>query len=168
VSRNARAGSSGCGERTASTPFVESFDAVLVFLEPVVAVVRCRRDLSVGEWPQRLALPDDGAEVLEAGTAQRRIEREEKVAPPVALARHRPVGLRVDREQHAGRRRRLRYALHEQERVAVRVGIDRPGAERVGRQSSASSARSIVRLGRPHLPHDKLDSSAKTFFSQDP
>ena len=52
-----------------------------------------------------------GPEALEARAAERGVLREQEVAAPEALARHRAVGLAVDGEENAGRVVRLRHAL---------------------------------------------------------
>ena len=78
-----------------------------------------------------------------------RIDREEEVAAPEALARHRTVGLAVDREQHAGRRRRLGHALGDDEHVTVGVREDGPRPQRRGGERDRVVVALLVPGGGP-------------------
>ena len=73
----------------------------------------------------------DRPEALEPGAAERGILREQEIAAPEALARDRPVGLRVDGEDDARRVVGLRHAPHQHQQVPVRIGVHGPRAQRV-------------------------------------
>ena len=60
--------------------------------------------------------------------------REQKIAAPEALARHRAVGLAVDGEKHAGGAARFRHALHQHHHMAVGIGVDGARPQRLLRQ----------------------------------
>src|SRR5262249_45955914 len=104
---------------------VKVFGAELRLFERKIAVLRIFRDLLVAQPSQgTVLLAHDRPEALEARAPEGGIVDKQEIAAPKALARDRPVGFRIDRQEGAGRATGLRYAPHEHHNVPVWVGID--------------------------------------------
>src|ERR1019366_3123137 len=91
-----RRGVEGRGRKWGGHLVVEAVDAAGV-------LIRRREVREVGVLRANelsLRVVHERPEALEAGAAERRVDREEEVASPEALASDRSVGLAVDRQEH--------------------------------------------------------------------
>ena len=75
---------------------------------------------------------------------------EQEIAAPEALARDRPVGLRVDGEEDARRAVDLRHAPHQHQHVAVRIGVDGARPQRLLLQRHGVEIGVVVARQRAH------------------
>ncbi len=129
-------------------------DLVVKAFDAAVVLVRGREvgQLRVVQPPESSGrrVAHQGSKSLEPRAAEDRIHGKEKVPAPEALSGHGAVGLSVDGQQDAARRRRLWQTLHDDEHVAVRIGEDGAGAECLrGQGDGVVVARLVFRARAP-------------------
>ena len=135
---------------------VKILDAELRLLQREVAILRVLGDLGVGQPSQgAILLLHDRPKALEPGAAERRVVHEQEIAAPKALARDRPVGLRVNGEENARRTVRFRYAFDQHQNVSIRVGVNGAWAQCRFRQGHHVKVGAVI--ARRHAHGSSLD-----------
>ncbi|OPZ71085.1 MAG: hypothetical protein BWY83_01324 [bacterium ADurb.Bin478] len=129
---------------------IKNFRPHVFLLERKPAVSRFRGDLPVAQQSRPAVLHNDGPERFKARFADHPFGGKEEIALPEAFDLHRAVRLGVDGQKHARFFfRLLRNPAHQDEGVAIGIGVHRAGAQSVAGERQRIIVRAFIRQPGP-------------------